>query len=84
MLKQLMTPRIHGFEGDNQDPIGGEVLGRMHRIGAPYVIGHMVQHVTDKTKINLCGQDGRHERPVYDLHTGPGGRRAGSRWAPLS
>jgi len=34
MLKHLMTPRIHGFEGDNQNPIGGEVLGRMHRIGA--------------------------------------------------
>jgi hypothetical protein len=48
------------------------------------VIGHMVQPVTDKTKINLRGQAGRHERPVYDLHTGPGGRRAGSRWAPLS
>ena len=64
MLEHLITPRIHRFEAHNEDPMGGEVLGRMHRIGAPFMIGHMVQHMTDQTNIHLHRQDGRHERPV--------------------
>ena len=63
-------PNLHRFEGNHQDPIGGEALGRMHRIGAPFVIGHMIQYMTDETNIHLRGQDGRHERAVQDLRTG--------------
>src|SRR5438067_10017890 len=75
MLEHLITPRIHAFEGDNQYPVLGEVMGRMHRIGAPFMIGNMVKHMTNQTNLHLGGQDGGHEGPVQDLRQGTSRRQ---------
>src|SRR5262245_42350290 len=53
----------------------GYSFGKTRSIGTPFVIGHMVQHMTDQPNLHLGGQDGGHDRAIHDLSTGTSRRQ---------
>jgi hypothetical protein len=49
VFEHAITSRIWVFEDHDQHTIRGELIGSVNRIGAPFMIGHVVKDMTDET-----------------------------------
>jgi hypothetical protein len=66
MLEDAIASGLRVFERHDEHAVLTELIRGMYRVGTPFVIGDVIEHMTDNTDLDPLGWGRRYKRAIKD------------------